>query len=57
MNLKTMRAYNLRLALQEFWNIDDLTTASVYLQKWYLRRFKQYCSDHKKKSQRVQELK
>jgi transposase len=36
MNLKTMRAYNLRLSLQEFWNIDDLTTAASYLQKWYL---------------------
>ena len=36
MNLKTMRAYNLRLALQEFWDIDDITTAAIYLQKWYL---------------------
>jgi len=36
MNLKTMRAYNLRLSLQEFWNIDDLTAAASYLQKWYL---------------------
>src|SRR6056297_61288 len=36
MNLKTLRAYNLKLALQEFWEIDDVTTAANYLQKWYL---------------------
>ena len=30
MNLKTMRAYNLRLSLQEFWNIEDLTTCLLY---------------------------
>jgi len=35
MNLKTLRAYNLKLALQEFWDIDDITTAASYLQKWY----------------------
>ncbi|WP_114458214.1 MULTISPECIES: transposase [unclassified Halanaerobium] len=33
MNLKTMRAYNLRLFLQKFWNIDDLTIAASYLKK------------------------
>jgi len=27
---------DLRLSLQEFWNIDDLTTAASYLQEWYL---------------------
>ena len=36
MNLKTVRAYNLKLALQEFWQIEDVTTAAVYLQRWYL---------------------
>jgi len=36
MNLKTLRAYNLKLALKEFWVIDDVTTAASYLQKWYL---------------------
>jgi transposase len=36
MNLKTLRAYNLKLALQEFWEINDVTTAASYLQKWYL---------------------
>jgi transposase len=36
MNLKTLRAYNLKLALQEFGEIDDITTAASYLQKWYL---------------------
>lgn len=36
MNLKTLRAYNLKLALQEFWDIDNITTAASYLQKWYL---------------------
>ena len=35
MNLKTLRAYNLKLAFQEFWDIDDITTAASYLQKWY----------------------
>jgi len=36
MNLKTLRAYNLKLALKEFWEIDNLITAVSYLQKWYL---------------------
>ena len=36
MNLKTVRAYNLKLAFKEFWEIDDLTAASSYLQKWYM---------------------
>jgi len=36
MILKTLRAYNLKLALKEFREIDDLTTAASYLQKWYL---------------------
>ena len=36
MNLKTVRAYNLKLSLQEFWEIDDIITAASYLQKWYL---------------------
>jgi len=36
MNIKTTRAYNLKLALQDFWEIEDITAAAVYLQDWYL---------------------
>ena len=35
MNLKTVRAYNLKLSLQEFWKIKDRIAAEEYLQKWY----------------------
>ena len=35
MNLKTVRAYNLKLSLQEFWKIKDRIAAKEYLQKWY----------------------
>jgi transposase len=35
MNLKTVRAYNIKLSLQEFWEIEDLDTAIAYLKKWY----------------------
>jgi len=35
MNSKTIRAYNLKLSFQELWDIEDLTTASSFLQKWY----------------------
>jgi len=35
MNLKTVRAYNLKLRLKEFWEIEDVTTAAVFLRKWY----------------------
>jgi len=33
--LKTVRAYNLKLSLQEFWKIRDRIAAEEYLQKWY----------------------
>ena len=35
MNLKTVRAYNLKLSLQEFWSINELLLAEDYLKKWY----------------------
>jgi len=35
MNLKTVRAYNIRLTLQEFWKIQDRDTAELFLKKWY----------------------
>ena len=36
MNLKTVRAYKLKLALQEFWQIEDVNTSDAFLQMWYL---------------------
>jgi transposase len=35
MNLKTARAYSIKLSLQEFWAIENLDTAIAYLKKWY----------------------
>jgi transposase len=35
MNLKTVRAYNIRLTLQDFWKIEDRETAEIFLKKWY----------------------
>jgi len=35
MNLKTIRAYNIKMSLQMFWNIDDKEAAIKYLKKWY----------------------
>jgi transposase len=35
MNLKTIRAYNIKLSLKEFWEIEDFDTAVLYLKKWY----------------------
>ena len=35
MNLRTGRAYNLKLSLQEFWSIEDRLLAEDYLKKWY----------------------
>ncbi|MGB7000446.1 MAG: transposase, partial [Halobacteriota archaeon] len=35
MNLKTIRAYNLKLSLQMFWDIQERGIAEQYLKKWY----------------------
>ena len=35
MNLKTARAYNIKLSLQTFWNMEDLQSALFYFKKWY----------------------
>ena len=35
MNLKTIRAYNLKLSLQMFWVIQERNIAEQYLKKWY----------------------
>ena len=35
MNLKTARAYNIKLSLQEFWSIEDPGVAEAYLKRWY----------------------
>ena len=34
-NLKTVRAYNVKLSLQEFWNSQNRKEATQYLKKWY----------------------
>jgi transposase len=34
-NLKTLRAYNIKLNLQEFYEIDDKVAASRHLKKWF----------------------
>jgi len=34
-NLKTVRAYNIKLALQMFWSIGGRKAAEKYLKKWY----------------------
>jgi len=35
MELKTARAYQMKLNLQHFWSIPDRETAEEYLKKWY----------------------
>lgn len=35
MNLKTVRAYNIKLGIQNFWQINDSEIAEEYLNKWY----------------------
>jgi transposase len=35
MNLKTVRAYNIKLSLQTFWAIEGREAAEKYLKKWY----------------------
>ena len=35
MNLKTARAYRIKLSLQEFWTIEDPDAAEAYLKRWY----------------------
>ncbi len=35
LNLKTARAYSIKLSLQEFWSIEDPDAAIAYLKKWY----------------------
>jgi len=30
LNLRTVRAYNIKLALQEFWKLEDRETAETY---------------------------
>ncbi len=34
-NLKTVRAYNVKLSLQEFWDSKNRKEAAQYLKKWY----------------------
>ena len=34
-NLKTLRAYNIRLSLQEFYTITDPVAAEAHLKKWF----------------------
>jgi transposase len=34
-NLKTVRPYNIKLSLQEFWNSQNREEATKYLKKWY----------------------
>ena len=34
-NLKTVRAYNLKLSMQMFWRMEDLQAAHIYFKKWY----------------------
>lgn len=35
MNLKTAKAYNLKLSLQGLWKMPDLESAYAYFKKWY----------------------
>lgn len=35
MNLKTVRAYNIKLSLQSFWSIEEREAAEAYLKRWY----------------------
>ena len=34
-NLKTLRAYNIKLSLQEFYKITDPEAAEAHLKKWF----------------------
>jgi len=34
-NLKTMRAYNMKLQFQELWHFNSIDLAETFLQKWY----------------------
>jgi transposase len=35
MNLKTVRAYNLKLSFQLFWTMEDKISAEQYFKRWY----------------------
>lgn len=35
LRLKTMRAYNIKLALRDFWNYNYQKSAEIYLRRWY----------------------
>jgi transposase len=35
MNLKTVRAYNIKLGLEDFWAIKDPEVAEKYLKEWH----------------------
>lgn len=35
MNMKTVRAYNLKLSLQGLWEMEDIESANTYFKKWY----------------------
>ncbi|NLV28141.1 MAG: transposase [Methanomicrobiales archaeon] len=35
MNLKTVRAYNLKLSMLMFWKMEDHQAAHIYFKKWY----------------------
>lgn len=35
MNIKTVRAYNLKLSLQGLWGMQDIESANAYFKKWY----------------------
>jgi transposase len=37
MNLKTVRAYDLKISLQNFWTSGDADIARAYFKKWYFR--------------------
>ena len=35
MNLKTVRAYSIKLSLQDLWKMEDRQSAEAYFKKWY----------------------
>jgi transposase len=35
LRLKTLRAYNIKLALRDFWNYENPLSAEDYLKRWY----------------------
>jgi len=37
MNLKTVRAYDLKISLQTFWSSGDVEIAKAYFKQWYFR--------------------